>query len=182
MTPDAALFLTRRFAADSRGVSAVEFALVLPLMITLLLGGTEVTQAITASRKVTIISRTVADLASQSAAISTTSMTSILDASATIIAPFPSVDVKVVVSCVTIDASKVAKVTWSDGTAGAAKHQPGDAVTLPAALNIASTSLVWSEIRYDHKPMFGYVLTGTLALKDQMYMRPRLTDGCPTRT
>ena len=54
------------FAGDTKGVSAVEFALVLPLMLTLYLGGAELAQAISASRKVTLVSRTVADLAAQS--------------------------------------------------------------------------------------------------------------------
>jgi hypothetical protein len=50
-------------------------------------------------------------------------------------------------------------------------------VTLPAALNVASTSLIWSEVQYNYKPVVGYVITGTLSLKDQIYMRPRLSDS-----
>ena len=50
-------------------------------------------------------------------------------------------------------------------------------MTLPAALNIANTSLIWSEVQYTYKPTIGYVITGTLTLKDQIYMRPRLSDS-----
>ena len=49
-------------------------------------------------------------------------------------------------------------------------------MTLPAALNVANTSLIWSEVQYTYKPTIGYVVTGTLTLKDQIYMRPRLSD------
>ena len=52
-------------AHDERGVSAVEFALLLPLMVTLYLGGVEVSQGLTIDRKVTLVARTVADLAAQ---------------------------------------------------------------------------------------------------------------------
>ena len=48
-------------------------------------------------------------------------------------------------------------------------------MTLPAALNVANTSLIWSEV-YTYKPVIGYVMTGTLTLKDQIYMRPRVSD------
>jgi len=53
----------RRLARDERGVSAVEFAMLLPLMLTLYLGAVEISQGIAADRKVTLVSRTVADLA-----------------------------------------------------------------------------------------------------------------------
>src|SRR5262249_34725949 len=55
----------RRFARDKRGISAVEFAMLLPLMVTLYLGGVEVSQAVAIDRKVTLIARTVADLVAQ---------------------------------------------------------------------------------------------------------------------
>ena len=50
-------------------------------------------------------------------------------------------------------------------------------MTLPAALAVPSTSLIWSEVQYSYKPTIGYVVTGTLTLKDQIYMRPRLSDS-----
>ena len=49
-------------------------------------------------------------------------------------------------------------------------------VTLPSALAVASTSLVWSEVSYSYTPTIGYVVTGTLNLSDKIYMRPRLSD------
>ncbi|MEX0752384.1 MAG: TadE/TadG family type IV pilus assembly protein [Xanthobacteraceae bacterium] len=167
--------LARRFAGDARGVSAVEFALVLPLMMTLYLGGTEVSQAIAASRKATLVSRTVADLASQVSSISSSEMTNILNASSAIVSPFSPDKLKVTVSCVTIDANGKATISWSQ-TLNGTVHGTGSSVTLPAALAVPNTSLIWGEAQYDYTPAIGYVLTGTLTLKDQIYMRPRLSD------
>jgi hypothetical protein len=31
-------------------------------------------------------------------------------------------------------------------------------------------------VQYDYVPVIGYVITGTLNLKDQIYMRPRQSD------
>ena len=77
-----------RFARDQRGVSAVEFAMLLPLMLTLYLGAVEVSQGIGIDRKVTLTARTVADLASQVSSINNADMTNMLNASAAVIAPF----------------------------------------------------------------------------------------------
>ena len=75
-----------------------------------------------------------------------------------------------------IDGNGSAKVSWSC-TLGGSAHAIGSAVTLPAALNIANTSLIWGEASYTYTPTIGYVVTGTLNLADKIYMRPRLTDS-----
>jgi Flp pilus assembly protein TadG len=87
--------LVARFAQDKRGVSAVEFAMLLPLMITLYLGSVEVSQGIGIDRKVTLTTRTVADLASQVSSISNADMTNMLNASAAVIAPYDTSKLKV---------------------------------------------------------------------------------------
>jgi Flp pilus assembly protein TadG len=178
---DALSSLTRRFVRDSRAISAVEFALILPMMMVLWLGGVEVAQAISASRKLTIVSRTVADLASQPSTLSTADITNILNSASLILAPFNPSTLKVTVTCLTVDNAQVAKVTWSS-TRGGTVHTTGQVITLSAPLNAANTSVVWTEAQYDHTPTIGYVLTGTLQLRDKMYMRPRLGTVCPART
>jgi hypothetical protein len=97
-----------------------------------------------------------------------------------VMSPFPISNLKVTVSSIKIDASGKATVDWSDTLNGAARAK-GSAVTLPAAFIVASTSLIWSEVQYTYKPVVGYVVTGTLNLSDQIYMRPRLSDSV-TRT
>src|SRR5438105_4367821 len=95
--------LLTRFAVDRRGVSAVEFAMLLPLMITLYLGTVEVSQGVGIDRKVTLTTRTVADLASQVSSINNADMTNVLNASSSVIAPFDATKLKVTVSEVKID-------------------------------------------------------------------------------
>jgi len=169
----------RRFAADRRGVSAVEFAMLLPLMVTLYLGGVEISQGIGADRKVTLTTRSVADLASRVTSINNADMTNILNAGAAVMAPYPNAKLKVTLSLVTIDSTGKATITWVDKYNGGTSpsRSAGDTVTLPTALKVNNTSLVWAEVAYDYKPAIGYVITGTLTLKDQIYMRPRLSES-----
>jgi Flp pilus assembly protein TadG len=164
----------RRFAREKRGVSAVEFAILLPVMLTLYLGGTEVTQGITIKRKTTMVTRAIGDLVAQDTSVTNAEMTSILSAAAAVVAPYPANNIKVVVSSISIDAQKVAKVVWSDATAGATAHTPGDTVTLPEGLNdFTNTTLIWAEASYTYTPI-GYIITGPMTLTDQLYLRPRL--------
>jgi Flp pilus assembly protein TadG len=166
----------RCLLGDERGMSAVEFALLLPLMLTLYLGAVEVSQGIGADRKVTLTARTIGDLVSQVSSIGNSDMANALNASSAVMAPFPVSNLQVTVTSVLIDANGKATVDWSDTLNGTARAQ-GSTVTLPTALNAASTSLIWSEVQYTYKPVVGYVVSGTLTLKDQIYMRPRLSDS-----
>src|SRR5216683_8399180 len=92
-----------RLGRDQRGVAAVEFAMLLPLMITLYLGSVEVSQGIGIDRKVTLTTRTVADLASQVSSINNADMTNMLNASSAVIMPYDATKLKVTVSEITID-------------------------------------------------------------------------------
>ncbi len=170
-----------RFAGDERGLSAVEFALLLPLMVTVYLGTVEISQGIAADRKVTLTTRTVADLVSQVSTINNSDMTNSLNAAAAVMAPYASSKLKVTVSSIAIDANGNATIAWSDTYNGTARAK-GSSVTLPTALKVASTSLIWSEVQYEYKPTIGYLISGTLNLKDQIYMRPRLSDSVARTT
>ena len=80
-------FSLHRFGHDRDGGSAVEFAIVLPFMLTLYLGGMELGEGLQIQFKVTETARTVADLTSQYPALDTSTMASILSASSVVLTP-----------------------------------------------------------------------------------------------
>jgi Flp pilus assembly protein TadG len=88
----------RRFLRDKRGVSAVEFAMLLPLMVTLYIGGVEVSQAIAVDRKVTLVARTLGDLVAQSTTVNAADMTNILNAASSVVQPYSSSLIQITVS------------------------------------------------------------------------------------
>ena len=59
---------------------------------------------------------------------------------------------------------------------GGTARAVGSTVTLNVTLNTANTTLIWAEAQYAYTPTIGYVITGTMTLKDQIFMRPRLSD------
>lgn len=163
-----------RLTRDVRAVSAIEFALILPIMVTLFLGGTELSQAIAVKRKSVLVNRTIADLVAQDSSITNTEMSGIFSASAAVVQPYNAGNLRLIVSGVIIDAVGAATVAWSDGYQATARTV-GSGLTLPPGLNIPNTWLVFSETTYNYTPPIGYTIVGTLPLKDTMYLRPRLT-------
>jgi Flp pilus assembly protein TadG len=173
-------------ARDRRGVSAVEFALLLPLMVALYLGGTEISQAISISRKVTLTARTVADLVSRVTSTSTSDLQNSLNAAVAVMAPYQPALMTVTISQIYIDSQGRATIDWSCSYQGTAR-QAQSPVTLPNSVVNPSSYLVWGESQYNFTPQIGYVITGTLQLKDQIYMVPRMSSAvtfkpanCPT--
>src|ERR1019366_1828697 len=161
----------RRFGRDRRGVSAVEFAFIAPLMIGLYLGCVEVSVGVAADRKVSLTAGALANLTAQVATISTADMTNILDASSAIIAPYAAGNLKMTVTCLSIDANKNVKVKWSVTRNGTVE---AGTLTIPPALQVPG-ALIYSEVSYAYTPVVGYTISGTLTLSDHMYMAPRIT-------
>ena len=163
------------FCRDRRGVSAVEFATVLPFMLIAYLGSVEVGNGINAKVRVAQTTRTVADLATQYFTIKNADMTNILNASSAVMSPFSTSPLVITLSEVTTDALGVATITWRDSLNGTARPV-GQPVTLPSQLQAPNISLIWAEVKYAYTPNLGYVMTGTLNLSEQVYMYPRLAN------
>jgi Flp pilus assembly protein TadG len=167
------LALVTRFSRDGRGVSAVEFALVAPVMITLYFGCVDISDGVAADRKVTLVAATVANLAAQVSTISTADMDDLLKASTSIMSPYSAGPLKITVSCLSIDANKNVTVKWTrDADSGGVSGT----ITVPEALKESKTypvQFIFSRVAYTYTPIVGEVITGSLTLSDQMYMAPR---------
>jgi Flp pilus assembly protein TadG len=162
----------RDFARAERGLAAVEFAAILPFMLTVYLGGIEVGIGVALDRKIAITTRAVADLASRYTTIKNADMTGILGATSTIIQPYAAAPLAVTVSQVTVDANGKATIAWSDSLNGTARTV-GSPVTLPGTLATPNAWYVWGEVKYTYTPTLGYALTGSWTLTNQIFMSPR---------
>jgi Flp pilus assembly protein TadG len=157
-------------------MAAVEFAMLLPVMMTLYLGSYEVTTGVAIQRKVTLTAHALADLSSQFTTIANSDMSNVLNASSDIIAPYAAANVQVVVSELSVNAQGQASVVWSDTLNGTARPV-GQAVTIPSSLSTPNTYVLLGEASYSYKPTYGYVVTGTLTLSDHIYMAPRQSNA-----
>jgi Flp pilus assembly protein TadG len=164
----------RGFRRHCGGVSAVEFALLLPVMVTMYLGSVEVGTGLSVQFKTTLAARTVADLASQYKQINNSQMSDILGAATAVLTPYTGA-AKVIVSEVTTDSHGNATVAWSDANANATARAVGSSVTLPTNVGAANITLIWGEVTYPYNPQFGWVLTGTINMYQNIFFYPRLS-------
>lgn len=165
--------LLRRFRRDQSGVSALEFALIAPLMLTVYLGTFEVTQGIAMDRLVKLNASTITNLVAQYTTISSSrDMPDLFAATGRIMAPYPQASPVTVVSCVTIDAAGKATVAWSQASGGAPRPV-GQAVTLPAALDRPNTEVILGETSMPYRSAIQFLPIGTWNLSARAYMFPR---------
>ncbi len=161
------------FGPATAGLAALEFALILPIMMLLYLGGFEGSEAFMINRKVTHATSVLGDLVAQSEEISDSEMANILDAVEAIMNPYPSNLMTMIVSGVLIDDEGEATVVWSDARNTSA-YGEGASIDLPLGLIQMETFVVVAEVEYVYTPTFGQTLTGPITLSDSFYLRPRL--------
>jgi Flp pilus assembly protein TadG len=167
--------LLRRFVGDRSAVAAIEFVLVAPIMLTLYLGGLQLSDALTINRKVTHVSSTLGDLITQAKSLTDSDVTKILDITSAIMTPYSASALQIRVSEIAIKKGK-ATVEWSRGK-NLAAFTKGDPIAVPDALKVDGTYLVTAEIHYAYTPAIGYGITGTFDLHDSFFLRPRTSDS-----
>jgi Flp pilus assembly protein TadG len=167
---------------DTRGVSAVEFAMILPLMFLMFFGMLDVSNGFAVDRKVSQISQGIADLASRYTTLAETDVSNFFIIADAMLTPYDKTQLKATISQVYIDpSSKTAKVVWSRGDQ---KKDVGTVVSVPTNLivkdangnYVANQYLILGEANYTYVPTIGWVVPkGGLTLSDAMYTRPRQT-------
>ena len=186
-----------RLIGEARGVSAVEFALVAPLMISLYLGCVGISDGVAVDRKVSLIAGTLANLTascsdSKSGAgdcpnndISTSEMTNIFAAASRIMTPYSSTPLKMTISCIAVAPDGTVTVPWSAPTGGAAKLTEFTFGTSETALKVNGSQVIYATVSYDYVPIVGTRLIPQLTLSDHMFMSPRVSTpsyaGVPCR-
>jgi len=188
----------RRLCADRRGVAAVEFALILPLMLLLYLGTSELTQGVMASRKATLVARALSDLTGQLAAGSTMTdaeATNIFNAATAVMSPFSTSSLKMTITSVEFVANSAAtnkydaKPRWTIVRNNATPRACAilgavSNTTKPASNNMPngmyqSGSIIVADVSYTYDPPFGKALlewsktASVINMSQTTYMRPR---------
>ncbi len=175
----------RRLRRDDSGLSALEFAIICPVMLTSLLGAVEVSNGMLADRKVTQVTSTIADLTSQDTDITTSEMRDIWAAGAAIMYPMGVGPLKMRVSSVVADLNGITRVEWSCSLNTTARSA-GAVITIPEGMVQPGGSVILSEVEYLYTSAIGDFLTSGVTVKDKFYLRPRRvlkvtrTESCPT--
>jgi Flp pilus assembly protein TadG len=169
------------FGRNEKGVALVEFAFVLPIMVTLYFGVIALTMGVATNRKLTLLTRSLGDIVAQDTNMTTAEEADVFAAARVIMSPYDSSSTALTlmqVSSVRIRTNGTACVEWSrkllGGSTGAGRGT-GDVVTasIPADLRVPDTWLIWPETTYSYTPVVGEGITGVIHMASQLFMRPR---------
>ena len=163
--------------ADQSGVSAVEFALLLPLLIMIYFGLAETTQMLLADRRISQVAFSVGDLVSRTDQIDDAQMTDILTVARVIMDPFPvSTVMGIRVTSIAVAPNGRASVVWSDANGTLEAYATGTPMTIDGNRVDPGETVVLSEVRYLYRGVSSMILADGGTLNAQFYLKPRKSD------
>jgi Flp pilus assembly protein TadG len=168
----------QRLRANRRGIAAMEFAAVAPMIVLVFIGGFQVLDAITVLRKLTDTTVQLANVTSQYVTMGQTDVNAVLAAAATIMTPYPTTTMSIVLSEITTDSSGNATVTWSQAFQTTPLSK-GATVTMPPGFDSPSTSYIMVRSTYQYTPPLGGNILGTIPMSKTIVMLPRGSASIP---
>lgn len=170
----------RLAAACQAGTAAVEFALVLPIMLMLYIGFVEVSALISVDRKLQSAAGALGDLVARSdTTISAATLTDYFHAASGIMTPNPIDELHQVVTQVQVLADGTTRVNWSrqylGGVYGTGPHAVNSSFALPSAMvDVARGKyVIVAEGSYDHPALYGLGFNQTINLYRENFFMPR---------
>ncbi|KAA1185990.1 pilus assembly protein [Rhizobium tropici] len=171
--------ILRRFVRDERGVGAIEFAILFPVLLMLYLGAFELTVGLNVSKRASRAAGSIADIVSQQSSVTKSVLATMPSVAGAIFAPYGTTGTTLKITGIAIDATGKATVAWSWAQDGTAPYSSGTTITVPANMNQASTFLVRSELSLPYQLIsFGanFLPSGTnqITISRQYYYRQRV--------
>jgi Flp pilus assembly protein TadG len=166
-----------RFWRDRRGVSAVEFALIAPLLIVFYFGMAELTQAMMAQRRLSHLTASLGDVVARGLKLTDAGRDDIFLAGQALMAPFPTSTLKMCIVSVVSDAKGKDTVAWAETSNGPTDCPAANTVVdIPVAVLPASQSVIMSKASYEYKSLFKVIGPEIRTFRRTIYLRPRLSD------
>lgn len=175
--------LADRLGRDNRGVAAVEFAMIVPIMFFLLVGAVEFSQALTVDRRVTQSASSTADLVARapSQGLTTTQVDNEMKIVEQLIEPYDltALTVKIVSVKASADPGNPGAVNyvvdWSRDNRGGTPYARNSTYTsIPNGLLVAGESVIVAEAAYNYTPLiFNYFIESAFSLEEKFYLKPR---------
>ncbi len=180
----------RNLRFDQSGIAAVEFALILPIMLLLFLGSFETTNLVLAYMKLEASAETAADLVAQTrvnTVLQSTDFTNITNAAKQVLTPLPTSGTLLKIA--------FASVTYNTGSAVIDWHTEVNSATPITTANIpnnaslanlgnqasgSADSVIIVTLTYSYSSPSTYMLSSSYTLTELAFNRPRYMNCVPT--
>lgn len=188
----------RGFAREKRGVAAIEFAFIAPLMLAFYFLTMEFSQGIETSKKVGRVASLVGDLVTQSPTASPGELDAIMMIGEAVLQPYNRSRPTITVTAIQVsdDGENKITVAWSRRYANGSHsrpYSPGSAATLPQDLISPGAFFIRADAELPYAPVLTWsdsakTSLGLMGAFDEIdmgeryYMRPRVSRKIPCDT
>lgn len=157
---------------NEKGVSAVEFALIAPILILLYLGAVELSLLMRVDRRVTSTSSSLGDLTARLAKVTDDDMREMFAAADVMMQPYSARTARMRITSIVDNGDGNARVAWSDAYL-MTPYSKGTILAVPDGIISSPGSVIFSEVEYNYNGALGGFLTNDKNLRSQFYLRPR---------
>ncbi len=164
----------RAFRRGEDGVTMIEFAIILPVMLVLFIGLVEFCEAFSITRKLSNAASTVSDLVSQEPSVTSAGLEDIRQVATELMRPYSNTPLNIVIVSVVANEDNITTVAWSHPPGA---YAAGAAYTLPqAGLTEPFSSIIVAEASYNFTPSVANFL-GSFTIIEQAFFRPRFSQA-----
>jgi hypothetical protein len=164
-----------RFGVDRKGIAAVEFALIAPMMLMLLFVSFELTDTLGAVKRAENTAASLADVVSRDVIVTDAEIDDVFEAVRWLVWPGDATAVKVRISSLFVDDDGQVEVVWSEGR-GMSALSAGAPVSLPGGLRLPQSGIVMVETVTSYRPPLGLFSAVPFEISKTEYRRPRVVD------
>lgn len=157
---------------NEKGISAVEFALIAPLMVLIYFGCIELSLLMRVDRRVTTTASSLGDLTARLVTVSDADMQELYNAAAVTMQPYDAKNARMRLTSVVDDGDGETRVDWSDGF-NMTPYAKDALITVPEGLVPSPGSVIVAEVEFEYESTVALVLDASQTLKDTFYLRPR---------
>ncbi len=141
----------RRLMRARDGAGAVEFAIVMPLLLVGYIGAYEISVAWSFTSKVGRSAATIADVVAQGDTVSTTYLDEMPSIASNLLAPYTVNNYTLKISGIQIDDNGNATIAWSRNQAKGVPYVKGTTVQLPSEMTKVKSFIVRTELTMPYK-------------------------------
>ncbi|HWV83767.1 MAG TPA: TadE/TadG family type IV pilus assembly protein [Hyphomicrobiaceae bacterium] len=172
-----------RLRRDTKGMAAVEFGMIVPIMFFLFVGTIEFSQALTVDRRLTLAASSTADLIARApnSGLTPEQVDRDLKIVEQLILPYDIQRLYVKVLSVIAQGTPgnpsvlIYTIDWSRDSNAGTPHPRGEEYhDIPEGLLVAGESVIVSEARYNYTPLiFNYFIKSAFNMTERFFLKPR---------
>jgi Flp pilus assembly protein TadG len=174
-----AKIFSAKLRCNSAGTAAIEFGLLAPILLLMLMGVIELSRAISIDRKLGMVTSTIADIVAREKTITAADVSAMYDIVDHLMQPWDSSTLKLAIIPVkssptnSADTRVYASTTNRPTLHGAPQVAKCNTYTLSTNMLAAGTSVVVVETSYQFTPLFSSSIIGSSTWTDKAILSPR---------